>query len=125
LTQVMLAHDIVLVTSAGNAGPSGSTIGSPGTGPGALTVGASSSAVHEWVLRDLQHGPGTGGLYGPFDGPQMAYFRSRGPTADGRSDVEVVANGFASFGQGFGYTAGGISIASGTSMGDYPVFVEP
>lgn len=116
LTEAFLEQDIVLVTSAGNAGPSGITGGSPGTGFGALTVGASSSAVHERILRDLQFGPGAGAAYRPFNGVQMAYFSSRGPTADGRVDPDVVANGFASIGQGFGATAGSISIASGTSF---------
>lgn len=116
LTQAFLEHDVVLVTSAGNAGPSGSTGGSPGTGFGSLTVGASSSAVHERILRDLQYGLGIGAFYRPFGQIQMAYFSSRGPTADGRSDPELVANGFASYGQGFGSSAGSIDIGSGTSF---------
>jgi hypothetical protein len=116
LTQAFLDRDVVLVTSAGNAGPSGSTGGSPGTGFGSLTVGASSSAVHERILMDLQYGPGVGALYRPFGEIQTAYFSSRGPTADGRSDIEVVANGFASYGQGFSSSTLGISIGSGTSF---------
>jgi hypothetical protein len=114
LTQAFLEHDIVLTTSAGNSGPSGTTGSSPGTGFGALTVGASSSAVHERILRDLMFGLGIGVLYRPFDGTQTAFLSGRGPTADGRVDPEVVANGFASFGQGFG-TAGSIDLATGTS----------
>jgi subtilisin family serine protease len=116
LTEVFLKKDIVLVVSASNAGPSGMTGGSPGTGFGSLTVGASSSSVHERILRDLQFGLGIGTLYRPFGGVQTAYFSSRGPTADGRIDPDVVANGFASFGQGFGTAPGGLSIASGTSF---------
>ena len=34
-------------------------------------------------------------LYRPFNGVQTAYFSSRGPTADGRFDPEMSANGFA------------------------------
>jgi hypothetical protein len=118
LAEAFLEHDIVLVTSAGNAGPSGSTGGSPGTAFDSLTVGATSSAVHERVLRDLQQPtiPGFGLLFRPFGGVQTAYFSSRGPTADGRIDPDVMANGFASFGQGFGTAPGGIDIASGTSF---------
>jgi subtilisin family serine protease len=116
LTEEFLKRDIVLLVAAGNAGPSGITGGSPGTGFDALTVGASSSAIHERILRDLQFGPGIGALYRPFGGTQTAYFSSRGPTADGRVDPEVVANGFASFGQGLGPTATSLSIASGTSF---------
>jgi len=116
VTQAFLEHDIVLVTSAGNAGPSGTTGGSPGTGFGSLTVGASSSAVHERILRDLGYGPGIGARYRPFADTQMSYFSSRGPTADGRVDPELVANGFASYGQGFAATVNSISLASGTSF---------
>lgn len=115
LTKAFLDRDIVLVTSAGNNGPSGSTGGSPGTGFGSLTVGASSDALHERILRRVQFGPGNGALYRPFMGRQMAYFSARGPTADGRVDPEVVANGFASFSQGTGTTAQ-LSIGSGTSF---------
>ena len=84
MTEAFLAKDIVLVVAAGNAGPSGSTVGSPGTGRDALTVGATSSAVHERILRDLQLGLGLGVLFRPFAGVQTAYFSSRGPNADGR-----------------------------------------
>ena len=41
-------------TAAGNDGFGAMTGGSPGTGIGSLTVGASSTPVHERVLRDLQ-----------------------------------------------------------------------
>jgi len=47
---------------------------------------------------------------------QTAFFSSRGPDADGRPDPDVVANGFASFGQGFGTTANSITIGTGTSF---------
>jgi subtilisin family serine protease len=115
LTRAFLDHDIVLVAAAGNDGPSGSTVSSPGTGYGTLTVGASSSPVHERLLRDLQSGAGIGVLYRPFNAEQMAYFSSRGPNADGRTGPHVVANGFASFVQGSG-TAGTLGFASGTSF---------
>jgi Subtilase family len=80
-----------------------------------LTVGAASLAHNERILRRLQLGPTTGALYRPFLGTQTAFFSSRGPNADGRLDPDVVANGFASFGQGSG-TAATITIASGTSF---------
>ena len=116
MTQVVLDHDILLSISAGNAGPSGTTGGSPGSGFGSLTVGAASTATHERILRDLQYGSGVGLLFRPFDGTETAYFSSRGPTADGRTSPDLVANGMASFGQGFASSASGISIASGTSF---------
>jgi subtilisin family serine protease len=111
----LLQRDILPVVSAGNAGPSSLTVGSPGTSLGTLTVGAANEARHERILRDLQYGAGIGALFRPFDGIQSAVFSSRGPNADGRVDPDVVANGFASFGQGFDPPAF-INIASGTSF---------
>lgn len=120
ITQAFLDHDIVLVVAAGNAGPSGNTIGSPATGFSALTVGATNDAIHERSLRDLQlagaFGTGIGALYRPFGGTQMAYFSSRGPDSDGRVDPDVVANGFASYGQGLSGGPTSINLGSGTSF---------
>jgi hypothetical protein len=73
------------------------TGGSPGTGFGSLTVGAASTAVHERVLRDVQYGTGVGAIYRPTTHTQTAYFSARGPTADGRLDPDILANGFASY----------------------------
>ena len=56
----LLAHDIVPVISAGNAGPSSLTVGSPGSAAGAITVGAASLPHNERILRRLQFGPATG-----------------------------------------------------------------
>jgi subtilisin family serine protease len=97
LTVKLLRAGIVVVASAGNNGPAAMTGGSPGTGRGALTVGAASSYVHERVLRDTQFGVGSGVLYRPVAAHQMWSGSSRGPTADGRWSPHVVANGFASF----------------------------
>ena len=57
-----------------------------------------------------------GNLFRPFLGVQTAYFSSRGPNADGRPDPDVVSNGVANYGQGFGSTANSISLGSGTSF---------
>ena len=46
----------------------------------------------------------------------MSYFSSRGPDADGRIDPDVVASGFANYGQGLGATTSSIDIGSGTSF---------
>lgn len=113
LASSMAAAGISLIVSSGNTGPSGSTVGGPGTARHILTVGAASSPVHERILRDVQFGPGVGGRYRPDSSQQVAYFSSRGPNADGRIDPEVVANGLAGFAQGAG---GGISLVSGTSF---------
>jgi hypothetical protein len=115
MTNAFLENDIVLVVAAGNQGPGGATVGTPGSGAGSLTVGAASTAVHERILRSIQLGPGGGNAYRPSSRTQMAYFSSRGPTADGRIGPGIVANGFANFGMGIGDTTGTISIGSGTS----------
>ena len=112
----LLDHGIVPVIAASNAGPSSLTVGSPGSAAGALTVGAASLPHNERILRRSQFGPAIGSLYRPFMGVQMAYFSSRGPNADGRPDPDVVSNGFANYGQGYGTTAGSISLSSGTSF---------
>ena len=71
----------------------------PGTGIGSLTTGASSTPAHERILRDIQFRPPgrNRALYRPFNQVQTAYFSSRGPTADGRFDPDLSANGFASY----------------------------
>ncbi len=112
----MLARDILPVVATGNTGPATITTASPGTAVGTLSVGAASLPHNERILRDLQFGLGIGALYRPFLGTQMAYFSGRGPNADGRVTPDVVANGFASYGQGFATPPGGISIGSGTSF---------
>ena len=97
LTLAMLDAGITVVTSAGNNGFAAMTGGSPGTGLGSLTVAAANTAVHERVLRDVQFGTGVGAIYRPTAHAQTAYFSSRGPTADGRIDPDISANGFASY----------------------------
>ena len=98
LTLAMLDVGITVVTSAGNDGPAAMTGGSPGTGFGSLTVGAASTAVHERVLRDVQfRATGFGAIYRPTTHAQTALFSSRGPTADGRIDPDIIANGFADY----------------------------
>jgi len=113
LASSMAASGISLVVSAGNAGPSGSTVGSPGTARDILTVGAGSDPVNERVLVEVQFGNGIGSFYRPDDNQQMAYFSSRGPDADGRIDPDIVANGYATFAQS---ATNGLSLVSGTSF---------
>ncbi|MBI4148553.1 S8 family serine peptidase [Candidatus Woesearchaeota archaeon] len=59
----------IVVVSAGNAGPNPSTLGSPACSKLAITVGATD------------------------DADQIAFFSSRGPTADGRTKPDIVAPG--------------------------------
>jgi len=113
---VMLERGIAPTISAGNAGPSSLTVGSPGTSASAITVGAASLTHNERILRYLQFGPVFGAQYRPFNGYQTAYFSSRGPNADGRLDPDVTMNGLGSYGQGFASSVAGITIGSGTSF---------
>ena len=101
LTLAMLDVGMTLVVSAGNNGPAAMTGGSPGTGFGALTVAAASTSVHERILADLQFGPGAGEIFRPTAHAQTAWFSSRGPTADGRIDPDITANGVNSFVQAY------------------------
>ncbi len=66
-----ILQDLMVVTSAGNSGPSGNTTGSPGNSKNLLTVGA------------LGNGNST----------SIAGFSSRGPTDDGRIKPDIVAPG--------------------------------
>jgi len=112
LATSMAASGITLVVAAGNDGPSGITGGSPGTARNILTVGAASDPIHERIVAELILG--LPGVLFRLDGTQqVADFSSRGPTADGREDPEVVANGVATFAQG---ANGGLSLVSGTSF---------
>lgn len=109
----LLKEGVTVVSSVGNEGFTAMTGGSPGTSVASLTVGATMTPQHERILRDLQYGPGTGELFRPNDILQTAFFSSRGPTADGRAGLQLMANGFAAFTQG---ADGGIAFISGTSF---------
>jgi subtilisin family serine protease len=111
LTLEMLDQGIVVVATAGNNGPAAMTLGNPGSGRGALAVGAMSSYIHERILRDVQFGAGLGALLRPFPVNQTASFSSRGPTADGRLSPDIVANGMGSFAP----AANSLDLVSGTS----------
>ncbi len=113
LTEALLKAGVLVVVSAGNEGFAAMTGGAPGTGLGALAVGAAASPVNEKILRELQEGPGVGELFRPGDQWQVASFSSRGPTADGRTGVHLLANGVAVFVQG---ADGDLGIVSGTSF---------
>jgi hypothetical protein len=112
LTRVFSELGIVLTKSAGNAGPSGSTGGSPGTGNGGLTVGAASVAANERIFWDTFFGPPFGELFRANTLLQTAYFSSRGPTADGRIDPDLISSGDFNYGM-YGLD---ITLASGTSF---------
>lgn len=111
LTLDLLDAGVVVVATAGNNGPAAMTLGNPGSGRGALAVGAMSSYIHERILRDVQFGVGLGTLLRPFPFNQTASFSSRGPTADGRLSPDIVANGMGSFAP----AANSLDLVSGTS----------
>ena len=107
------AAGVTVVVAAGNEGPAAMTVGNPGNSPDALSVGAASSAIHERILRELQLGQGMGALYRPADFWQVTDFSSRGPTADGRTRPDLLANGLAALVQG---PDGKLALVSGTSF---------
>ncbi len=115
LTLEMLKAGITVAVSAGNDGPNAMTIGSPGSGYGALSVGAANDARHVRVEIDANpfSAPGEGLLYRPSDHLQIAYFSSRGPLADGRTGVHLIANGVANFVQA---ADGSLGLVDGTSF---------
>lgn len=113
LSDALVEAGIVVVASAGNEGFAAITGGSPGTGIGSISVGASNDVIHERILREVQLGAGFGIQFRPTEFQQIASFSSRGPTADGRTGVDLVANGRASFVQG---ADGHIGLVSGTSF---------
>ena len=73
---------LVGTVAAGNEGPKKYTIGSPAAAAKAITVGA---------MADVEPGTATAGL--PAKGFYLAYFSSRGPTADGRIKPDISAPG--------------------------------
>lgn len=115
LTLEMLKAGITVVVSAGNDGPNAMTIGSPASGFGALAVGAANDARHVRVAVDTdpEFALGDGVIYRPTDHLQVAIFSSRGPTADGRTGVQLIANGVANFVQA---ANGDIGLVDGTSF---------
>lgn len=113
ISTALLDAGVVVIASAGNEGFAAMTGGSPGTGLGSLSVGATNNATHERILRDMRIGAGVGKDYRPTTHLQIAHFSSRGPTADGRQGVDIVANGLGVFVQSAG---GEPALVSGTSF---------
>lgn len=89
--------NIVPVISAGNDGPNGGTIGSPGVAKGAFTVGAIYDDYEGWV-------------------DNVTDYSSRGPTGDNRVKPDVVAPGSWITSCSHTSTNGYLADWSGTSM---------
>jgi hypothetical protein len=113
LVAQILDAGMVPVIAAGGDGPAALTLNSPGTGRGALDVGAMTSAAHERVRLDVQLGLGQGLLRRPSPGLQVSTTSARGPVPDGRLGLDLVAEGYANFGQG---ADGHLSLVSGASF---------
>jgi hypothetical protein len=114
LVRQMVDAGIVVAVSAGNAGPSGLTTGSPSTSLASISSAAASTPAHERILQSLAYGNvSVGKLYRPSDAIQTALFSSRGPTADGRVGVSVITAGDYNFCQA---ASGALNFVSGTSF---------
>jgi len=97
---------MVVVTSAGNVGPTPNTVGSPGTSFSAITAGATDEAVvsrvfYEWLGLAVWPGlPGQGLVMRPTDETRIVNFSSRGPISDGRMGPQIAALGTWNFVEG-------------------------
>ena len=123
----LLNAGIVVSISAGNAGPSGGTIESPGNGLAAFAVGSATTPTHDRIFNDLvacadggTRAIGTGALAHPTSFDQVSFFSSRGPTADARVGVSAVTAGDDNLAQGadgFLYIITGTSFSAPTAAG--------
>lgn len=95
LTEKMLDADIVPVVAAGNEGPMAMTLNNPASSRAALSVGAAITVAHARIYYDQVFGPGGGAVAWPADHHRVRPGSARGPTADGRLAIDLVANGFA------------------------------
>lgn len=110
------AAGITVVSAASNDGPYSMTINSPGTANSSITAGAIAHPVNTKVFWDFNFGILTIGdlLYVDSD-PQVIYFSSRGPTADGRDKPTASAIGVFVLSASTGSPTA-LAFASGTSM---------
>ncbi|MCL6579862.1 MAG: S8 family serine peptidase [Candidatus Bathyarchaeota archaeon] len=123
LVDAATAAGITVVAAAGNEGPAPLRVSRPASAKTSIAVGAAMDPIHEWVLGDIYFStyygapPGNGlgqVLWYPHNEMSIAYFSSRGPSADGRVKPEVVATGSGCF---LGLFPGGtIRIGGGTSF---------
>ena len=111
---------ITIVAAAGNEGPAPMTTGSPGTANTAITVAAVANPANTRVFWDIYYDwPGLGYYLFTSETPQVIYFSSRGPTADGRLKPTISATGVFVLSAYHNVTEGiyeGYAFASGTSM---------
>ncbi|MCH9027750.1 MAG: S8 family serine peptidase [Proteobacteria bacterium] len=104
---------ITFVISSGNEGPTPNSVARPSTAYSAVTVAAATDPVHTRIFWDLIFGPGQGLAMYPTDERRVADFSSRGPSADGRNAVDIIATGVFNFSL---FPGNGLGWASGTSF---------
>jgi hypothetical protein len=109
---------ILGVTSAGNAGPTPNSVGSPGTSFGAVSVGAldyalTSRTFYEYLGWRYLGEAGQGMIMRPTGETRVVNFSSRGPLSDGRFGPEISALGHWTF---FAGPVNELRWASGTSF---------
>ena len=88
---------ITVVVAAGNDGPAPVSITSPGTAETALTVGAAVNSVHARIFIDSVLGFGEGIALYPENEIRPMFFSGRGPTADSRNGLDLLATGAHTF----------------------------
>jgi subtilisin-like proprotein convertase family protein len=96
-------QEMVIVFSAGNQGPSSTSIGAPGTAKNVITVGAAENAQQAFGAADGCNIADSGAD----NANDIISFSSRGPTTDGRRKPEIVAPGT--------HITGGVAQASNPS----------
>lgn len=108
LVNSAVAAGVVVVVSAGNAGPGACTISSPSAAEDAITVAAMADPTHGNAASSSCGPLPTGGFY-------LACFSSRGPTLDNRIKPDIAAPGMTIMAAA-GNTSSGYANKSGTSM---------
>ena len=103
----------IYVTSAGNDGPGVDSVGAPGDGLKALSIGAYiNSKMWATEYGDYPYGKNADGS--PKDGEGLWYFSANGPTEDGQQKPDFVAPGAAY--ASFPVHLGNYEVLQGTSM---------
>ncbi|MGB7999780.1 MAG: cell wall-binding repeat-containing protein [Anaerobacillus sp.] len=105
--------DTIYVTSAGNDGPGVDSVGAPGDGMKALSIGAYINSKM-WATEYGYYPYGKNGDGTPVQGEGLWYFSANGPTEDGQQKPDFVAPGssYASF----PVHLGNYEVLQGTSM---------
>jgi hypothetical protein len=85
-------QELIVIFSAGNSGPGGGTIGTPGNGKNMITVGASENDRPADEDGNWTDGCGIGPS-GADNAMDVIGFSSRGPSPGGRIKPEVIAPG--------------------------------